>query len=65
MDCIDRTQEEQAPQQAPDRPLPTRFGREKRAPEPLGRHHAPGSRSDADETATADDEVIFEDHGGL
>ena len=68
MDDTDVTENATAPQPSRERPLPTRFGRDKRAAVLAGRRHAPGSRSDADETPAveaADDVSLFDDHGGL
>jgi len=68
MDDTDVRDNETAPQPSRERPLPTRFGRDKRAAVLAGRRHGPGSRSDADEAPAVeatDDGSIFGDHGGL
>ena len=68
MDDTEVTENETAPHPSRERPLPTRFGRDKRAVVPARRRHAPGSRTDADETPAVeatDDGSIFDDHGGL
>jgi len=68
MDHIDLTQDETAPRTSRKRPLPAPSGRDHRAAELAVRRHAPDSRSDTEATAAvevADDELIFEDRGGL
>ena len=48
-----------------ERPLPTRFGREKRRLQPQPEPATRAKATDAETRSVADDELAFEDDGGL